>query len=154
MSKRAYFGTDGIRGEANRFPMTAEVALRCGMAAGKLFMAQGDPEAATRLRASARAFAECGAPLAACRARLALARSLEQSEQYGIRLLGFLDDEPAQPVRISQVDGRDEYNCGALKARMLADHSGKFEPVGFRHGNVGQHHRDIVSKQLFKRFAG
>jgi DNA-binding NarL/FixJ family response regulator/tetratricopeptide (TPR) repeat protein len=45
-------------------------------AAGKLFMAQGDPEAATRLRASARAFAECGAPLAACRARLALARSL------------------------------------------------------------------------------
>ncbi len=38
MSKRAYFGTDGIRGEANRHPMTAEVALRVGMAAGKLFM--------------------------------------------------------------------------------------------------------------------
>jgi phosphoglucosamine mutase len=37
MTKRAYFGTDGIRGEANRHPMTAEVALRVGMAAGKLF---------------------------------------------------------------------------------------------------------------------
>src|SRR3954464_3186711 len=42
MSKRAYFGTDGIRGEANRFPMTAEVALRVGMAAGKLFMSGDD----------------------------------------------------------------------------------------------------------------
>ncbi len=42
MSKRAYFGTDGIRGEANRFPMTAEVALRVGMAAGKLFMSKDD----------------------------------------------------------------------------------------------------------------
>ncbi|HEY0650712.1 phosphoglucosamine mutase [Phenylobacterium sp.] len=42
MSKRAYFGTDGIRGEANRHPMTAEVALRVGMAAGKLFMSQDD----------------------------------------------------------------------------------------------------------------
>ena len=45
-------------------------------AAGKVLLAHADPEAATRLRASARAFAECGAPLAACRARLALARSL------------------------------------------------------------------------------
>src|ERR1700760_955083 len=42
MSKRAYFGTDGIRGEANRFPMTAEVALRVDMAAGKLFMSKDD----------------------------------------------------------------------------------------------------------------
>ena len=43
MTKRAYFtGTDGIRGEANRFPMTAEVALRVGMAAGKLFMSKDD----------------------------------------------------------------------------------------------------------------
>ncbi|MDP1739007.1 MAG: phosphoglucosamine mutase [Caulobacter sp.] len=37
MSKRKYFGTDGIRGQANSHPMTAEVALRVGMAAGKLF---------------------------------------------------------------------------------------------------------------------
>jgi phosphoglucosamine mutase len=42
MSKRGYFGTDGIRGQANLFPMTAEVALRAGMAAGKLFRSGGD----------------------------------------------------------------------------------------------------------------
>jgi phosphoglucosamine mutase len=42
MSKRAYFGTDGIRGEANRHPMTAEVALRVGLAAGKLFRSRDD----------------------------------------------------------------------------------------------------------------
>jgi phosphoglucosamine mutase len=34
---RRYFGTDGIRGFANREPMTSEVALKVGMAAGKLF---------------------------------------------------------------------------------------------------------------------
>ena len=42
MAKRAYFGTDGIRGQANRHPMTAEVALRVGLAAGKLFRSGGD----------------------------------------------------------------------------------------------------------------
>ena len=31
---RKYFGTDGIRGRANRSPMTAEIALRVGMAVG------------------------------------------------------------------------------------------------------------------------
>lgn len=36
--ERKYFGTDGIRGRANTFPMTAEVAYRVGMAAGKMFM--------------------------------------------------------------------------------------------------------------------
>jgi phosphoglucosamine mutase len=34
---RKYFGTDGIRGLANRYPMTSEIALRVGMAAGRLF---------------------------------------------------------------------------------------------------------------------
>jgi len=34
---RRYFGTDGIRGTANRDPMTAEIALRVGMAAGRHF---------------------------------------------------------------------------------------------------------------------
>ena len=34
---RKFFGTDGIRGLANRFPMTAEVALQVGMAAGRVF---------------------------------------------------------------------------------------------------------------------
>lgn len=42
MTNRSYFGTDGIRGQANRFPMTAEVALRVGMAAGKMFMSADD----------------------------------------------------------------------------------------------------------------
>ncbi|MEO7026091.1 MAG: phosphoglucosamine mutase [Caulobacteraceae bacterium] len=40
--KRSYFGTDGIRGQANQFPMTAEVALRVGLAAGKLFRSADD----------------------------------------------------------------------------------------------------------------
>ncbi len=39
---RKYFGTDGIRGRANTFPMTAEVAYRVGMAAGKMFMSSDD----------------------------------------------------------------------------------------------------------------
>ena len=34
---RNYFGTDGIRGTANTDPMTAEIALRVGMAAGRIF---------------------------------------------------------------------------------------------------------------------
>ncbi|MFQ5535097.1 MAG: phosphoglucosamine mutase [Sphingomonadales bacterium] len=34
---RRYFGTDGIRGTANSEPMTAEIALRVGMAAGRQF---------------------------------------------------------------------------------------------------------------------
>jgi phosphoglucosamine mutase len=34
---RRYFGTDGIRGLANKHPMTSDVALKVGMAAGKLF---------------------------------------------------------------------------------------------------------------------
>lgn len=42
MSKRAYFGTDGIRGQANLHPMTAEVALRVGLAAGKLFTSKDE----------------------------------------------------------------------------------------------------------------
>ena len=36
MSRR-YFGTDGIRGLANRHPMTSEIALKVGMAAGTVF---------------------------------------------------------------------------------------------------------------------
>jgi len=42
MSHRSYFGTDGIRGQANTYPMTAEIALRVGLAAGKLFRSGGD----------------------------------------------------------------------------------------------------------------
>lgn len=35
--KRRLFGTDGIRGKANTAPMTAEIALKLGQAAGLLF---------------------------------------------------------------------------------------------------------------------
>ena len=34
---RKLFGTDGVRGTANTYPMTAEMALRLGQAAGKYF---------------------------------------------------------------------------------------------------------------------
>lgn len=37
MTTRKYFGTDGIRGRANTHPMTAEVALKLGMAAALQF---------------------------------------------------------------------------------------------------------------------
>jgi len=40
MSRR-FFGTDGIRGRTNQLPMTAEMAMRVGMAAGRHFM-RGD----------------------------------------------------------------------------------------------------------------
>ena len=42
MGDRKYFGTDGIRGTANTRPMTAEVALRVGLAAGRHFMSADD----------------------------------------------------------------------------------------------------------------
>ena len=34
---RSLFGTDGVRGRANIEPMTAEIAMRIGMAAGQVF---------------------------------------------------------------------------------------------------------------------
>ena len=34
---RKLFGTDGIRGRANSYPMTPEIALKTGMAAGRIF---------------------------------------------------------------------------------------------------------------------
>ncbi len=41
MTTRQFFGTDGIRGRANQFPMTADTALKVGMAAGLEFV-RGD----------------------------------------------------------------------------------------------------------------
>ena len=38
---RRLFGTDGIRGQANVYPMTSEMALKAGMAAGTLFSNKG-----------------------------------------------------------------------------------------------------------------
>ncbi|MDA9534362.1 phosphoglucosamine mutase [Amylibacter sp.] len=37
MVKRKYFGTDGVRGLANAFPMTPDIALKLGAAAGRHF---------------------------------------------------------------------------------------------------------------------
>lgn len=37
MTGRKYFGTDGIRGRANQFPITPELAMKVGMAAGLTF---------------------------------------------------------------------------------------------------------------------
>ena len=34
---RKYFGTDGIRGAVNTAPMTPDIAMRVGMAAGRVF---------------------------------------------------------------------------------------------------------------------
>jgi phosphoglucosamine mutase len=38
LSGRKYFGTDGIRGRTNQWPMTAELAMKVGMAAGQHFL--------------------------------------------------------------------------------------------------------------------
>ena len=38
---RKLFGTDGVRGTANTYPMTAEMALRLGAAAGRFFRTDG-----------------------------------------------------------------------------------------------------------------
>lgn len=38
---RRLFGTDGVRGQANTYPMTAEMALRMGAAAGRYFRRDG-----------------------------------------------------------------------------------------------------------------
>ena len=41
---RKLFGTDGVRGRANQFPMTAEMALKLGAAAGRYFRCDGSPD--------------------------------------------------------------------------------------------------------------
>jgi phosphoglucosamine mutase len=38
---RKLFGTDGVRGTANTYPMTAEIALKLGAAAGRFFRTDG-----------------------------------------------------------------------------------------------------------------
>jgi phosphoglucosamine mutase len=38
---RSLFGTDGVRGRANTYPMTAEMALKLGAAAGRYFRRDG-----------------------------------------------------------------------------------------------------------------
>ncbi len=38
---RKFFGTDGVRGTANKYPMTAEMGLKIGAAAGRYFRNDG-----------------------------------------------------------------------------------------------------------------
>ena len=42
MTARKFFGTDGVRGTANTWPMTPEIAMRLGMAAATYFR-KSDP---------------------------------------------------------------------------------------------------------------
>ena len=35
--KKKFFGTDGVRGEANKFPMTPDMVLKLGMSIGSYF---------------------------------------------------------------------------------------------------------------------
>ena len=37
INKKNFFGTDGIRGEVNKFPMTPEIILKLGMSLGSYF---------------------------------------------------------------------------------------------------------------------
>lgn len=46
---RKYFGTDGIRGKANSFPMTAEMALKVAMATASVLRAGRDGEQTDRV---------------------------------------------------------------------------------------------------------
>jgi DNA-binding NarL/FixJ family response regulator len=73
--------TSGELADVARATGTTLHRAQSDFAAGKVLLAQGDPDAPARLRAGARAFAECGAPLAACRARLELARSLADRDR-------------------------------------------------------------------------
>lgn len=41
MAERKYFGTDGVRGEVGKFPITPDFALKLGWAAGKVLANQG-----------------------------------------------------------------------------------------------------------------
>lgn len=41
MSKRKYFGTDGIRGTVGQSPITPDFVLKLGWAAGKCWLATG-----------------------------------------------------------------------------------------------------------------
>ena len=46
MKYKVIFGTDGIRGKANTFPMTAHVAMRVGQAMGYLLQKRPKPKVA------------------------------------------------------------------------------------------------------------
>ena len=50
------FGTDGVRGVANVYPMTTEMAMQIGRAAAYIFKKDGDRADTASLSARIRAF--------------------------------------------------------------------------------------------------
>ncbi len=48
-----------------------------------------------------------------------------------------------ETVQIGQMDGRDEDDCGLLKARMLANDLGEFKAVDLGHAHIHQHDGDV-----------
>src|SRR6185295_3203380 len=120
MTKRAYFGTDGIRGEANRFPMTAEVALRVGMAAGKLFMSKDDRRHLVVIGKDARLFGPLPTPGVAMMTRslradlgVMISASHNAFSDNGIKLFGpdgyKLSDEQESEIEKLMSNGIDEH---------------------------------------------
>src|SRR6202023_3481789 len=45
-------------------------------------------------------------------------------------------------------DGRDENDCGVLKARMIADHPSEFKTVEFRHADIADDDSDVLLEQV------
>ena len=60
----------------------------------------------------------------------------------------------AQAVHVGQMDGRNEDDRGALKARVFADHRGQLKAIEFRHAHVDENNRDFVLEELFERLSG
>ena len=59
-----------------------------------------------------------------------------------------------EAVEVGQMHGRNEDDCGFLKARMLANHLGEFESVDLRHAHIHQHDGDIGFEQFLESFLG
>src|SRR5499425_1853795 len=60
----------------------------------------------------------------------------------------------AQAVDVGQMDGGNEDDRGALKARMLANHRGQLEAVEFGHAHVHEDDGDVMLEEVFERLFG
>ena len=94
-------------------------------ARGKVLAASGEPEASTALRASAVAFSEAGMALGACRARLALARTLRRHGSSGCDLRGASSAGRVRPIGR---DPRRGCGCGFPERARCARQDGPEEP--------------------------
>ena len=101
MTKK-YFGTDGIRGKANSFPMTAEIAMKVGMAAGVVFQRGDHRHHPGEREEPAQALVEVGA-LIGERARQ-LERQLAGAEARVVEVEGDVGVELAGIGRVGDVD--------------------------------------------------